>query len=239
MFTTDSSVNFGLVEKVQAAAEARINATPISTSFRLKPCPMRGVRAPLCGIAKERLLSSSLRSPHPGQSPAHTAAESIVHGGVFHRYAVEIVDCFVSGGDQSHVKRIHGQSTGRPSVLASKLSPPLLAAFVGSPPVVALMPAKPLHIVGGACQVRLALHRLVHVNREAIPLALEQRHLHHRRLHVALVGIAILKHDVFKHGEIWPWPQLNDVVHEFQGDAPARPCACMQRHHFRRPVGRV
>jgi hypothetical protein len=28
MFTTDSSVNFGLVEKVQAAAEAWINATP-------------------------------------------------------------------------------------------------------------------------------------------------------------------------------------------------------------------
>ena len=28
MFTTDSSVNFGLVEKVQAAAEAWINNTP-------------------------------------------------------------------------------------------------------------------------------------------------------------------------------------------------------------------
>jgi hypothetical protein len=28
MFTTDSSVNFGLVEKVQAAAEAWINSNP-------------------------------------------------------------------------------------------------------------------------------------------------------------------------------------------------------------------
>ena len=36
MFTTESSVNFGLVEKVQAAAEAWINANPQITLVNIE-----------------------------------------------------------------------------------------------------------------------------------------------------------------------------------------------------------